>query len=140
LDDSANRRFILPESFLVLDELLLASVILVKNLQLDILRCERNISIYGPFAAVERVLLALVKSGADRQEMHERLRQHSMAAWQDIHQNDLNSLQIRIGEDPVFQEYIPKAEIDELMNVGNYVGDAPQRARRLAGEIRTLVS
>jgi adenylosuccinate lyase len=140
LDDSANRRFILPESFLVLDELLLTSVILVKNLQLDILRCERNISIYGPFAAVERILLALVKSGADRQEMHERLRQHSMAAWQDIHQNDLNSLQIRIGEDPVFQEYIPKAEIDELMNVGNYVGDAPQRARRLAGEIRTLVS
>ncbi|MFN2160147.1 MAG: adenylosuccinate lyase [Anaerolineales bacterium] len=140
LDDSANRRFLLPESFLVLDELLLTSVNLVRNLHLNALRCEQNISIYGPFAAVERVLMALSKSGADRQEMHERLRQHSMKAWQDICRNESNSLQTRLREDPAIGEYISLEDLDELINVGNYVGDAPQRARSLAGEIRRLLS
>lgn len=140
LDDSANRRFFLPESFLVLDEMLLTGLNVVKNLHLDVFNCEKNFLNYGPFAAVERVLVALSKSGADRQEMHERLREHSMKAWQDFRQNEVISLQTRLREDPVIQEYISPAELDELMQVGDYVGDAPQRARMLAEEIRRLFS
>jgi len=74
LDDSANRRTLLPESFLIADELIQTSAKILDGLQVDQAAIERNLRTYGPFAATERVLMALGKAGADRQAMHDRLR------------------------------------------------------------------
>jgi adenylosuccinate lyase len=81
LDDSANRRVVLPEAFLALDEILQTGTGILKGLNVNESALARNLSIYGPFAATERVMMAAVKAGADRQEMHEVLREQAMTAW-----------------------------------------------------------
>jgi adenylosuccinate lyase len=138
LDDSANRRSLLPESFLIADEMLRVSARLLVGLQVDRRAVALNLARYGPFAAVERVLMALGKAGADRQAMHERLRQHSLLAWEAVSQGDPNPLAALIAADPDLLAYLPADELGELMDAGQYVGDAPQRARSLAVQLRRL--
>jgi adenylosuccinate lyase len=83
--------------------------------------------------------MALVKAGADRQEMHERLRSQAMTAWQSVRQGEANPLAGLLSADPVLNEFLPPAEIDTLMQVDAYVGIAPQRTRDLAERIRKEV-
>ncbi len=137
LDDSANRRTLLPEAFLITDELLLVSTRIVGGMQVNESAMARNLSIYSPFAAMERVLMAVVKAGADRQEMHERLRKHSLAAWREIQSGGDNPLSYQIVGDTKIRRYLSEGELLALMEASNYLGDAPQRARELAGEIRS---
>ena len=79
LDDSANRRVILPEAFLCADEMVSTARRLVEGLQVSELAVKRNLAAYGVFAATERLLMAAVAAGASRQEMHEVIRVHSLA-------------------------------------------------------------
>jgi adenylosuccinate lyase len=139
LDDSANRRVILPESFLIVDELLESSLKITNGLQVDETAIERNLSTYGQFAGVEPVLMALVKSGADRQTMHECLRGHSMEAWSDVIETGTNTLEERLYNDPKILEFISKDKLADLMDIRAYIGDAPERAKKLADEIRTSI-
>jgi adenylosuccinate lyase len=139
LDDSANRRSMLPEAFLISDELLQVANRLLDGLQVDTMAMERNLSAYGPFAAIERVLMALGKAGADRQAMHERLRQHALAAWERVQTGDPNPLPDRLAADPEILAYLPDAQVRSLMDVNSYLGDAPRRARGLASELRNLL-
>ena len=92
LDDSANRRLMLPEAFLAVDEMLRAAAGLIHDLNIHPEAIERNLQAYGTFAAVERLLMALGKAGADRQVMHERLRAHSMQAWNRVTKGEPNPL------------------------------------------------
>jgi adenylosuccinate lyase len=140
LDDSANRRTLLPEAFLIVDELLGTARRLLSGLSIDEAAMARNLAEYGPFAAVERVLAALGKAGADRQEMHERLRQHAMNAWEAVRTGAPNPLAELIPADPRLQAYLPEPELKALMDASHYVGDAPRRARLLAGEIREKIN
>ena len=132
LDDSANRRTILPEAFLIADELLRIASGIVADLVVDESAMTRNLAIYGPFAATERVLMALGKAGADRQLMHERLRQHSLAAWGAIRKGQPNPLAESINRDPEIRCYLTEHELRALMDASQYVGDAPQRAEAFA--------
>ena len=100
LDDSANRRVVLPEAFLICDELLMTAKRILSGLQVNETAIQRNLEVYAPFAAVERVLMALVKAGADRQVMHEYLREHSMTAWGAIQSGNPNPLAELISHDP----------------------------------------
>ena len=136
LDDSANRRTILPEAFLIADELLHASRRIVEGLQVDEEALARNLAEYGPFAATERVLMALGKVGADRQAMHARLREHSLQAWEEIRPGKPNPLADQICRDQAFLAFLTEEQLRSLMDVGAYVGDAPQRARALASKIK----
>lgn len=136
LDDSANRRTLLPEAFLTADELLRTALRLVDGLVVNARTLQRNLEIYGLFAASERVLMALVKSGADRQAMHEKLRQHALEAWNAVQAGQPNPLTDRLAGDPDLQRWLPEVELRHLMDATGYVGDAPQRARRLAVQIR----
>jgi adenylosuccinate lyase len=138
LDDSANRRTLLPEAFLIADELLLVSTRIVGGMQVNESAMSRNLSVYSPFAATERVLMAVVKAGADRQEMHERLRKYSLAAWREIQSGGDNQLSYQIVRDTKIRRYLSEGELLALMEASNYLGDAPQRARELAGEIRSV--
>jgi adenylosuccinate lyase len=138
LDDSANRRLILPEAFLLVDELLLRGRRIVSGLVVREEGLARNLELYGTFAATERLLMELVKAGADRQQMHERIRQHSMVAWQALQADPAgaNPLPGLLAADPQVLSHLPADRVRELLQAGSYVGDAPWRARNLARAIR----
>ena len=99
----------------------------------------RNLATYGLFAGTERLLMELVKVGADRQAMHEVIREHSMRAWEAIRAGQANPLTDLLAGDPRLGAYLPTAEISSLLDAASYVGDAPQRARALAQQIRQQV-
>jgi adenylosuccinate lyase len=139
LDDSANRRTMLPEAFLIADELLHATYRLVDGLQVDLLAMDRNLARYAPFAASERVLMALVKAGADRQVMHERLRANAMAAWQELAEGGENKLAELLAADEYIAGYLTAEELHNLMDASQHLGDAPRRARELAATIQAAL-
>jgi len=136
LDDSANRRTLLPEAFLICDELLLTTQHIISGLQVNQEAIQRNLQVYAPFAALERVLMALVKAGADRQVMHEYLRQHSLTAWAEVQAGKPNMLDEFISHDPEITRFVPADQLCRLMDVSGYLGDAPQRARQMAEMVR----
>jgi adenylosuccinate lyase len=84
--------------------------------------------------------MELVKAGADRQAMHELIRQHSMAAWAAIQQGEPNPLAGRLAADAEVLAFLPAARIHALLDASRYVGDAPRRARALAGLIREALA
>jgi adenylosuccinate lyase len=139
LDDSANRRTILPESFLIADELLQVMTRLVKNMNINRETIEKNLLIYAPFACTERIMMALNKKGADRQETHERLRVHAMDAWQAVQRGDKNPLISLLQNDENILQYLSSAEIEQLSQVSSYTGIAPAACRELSARIRREV-
>ena len=136
LDDSANRRVILPEGFLAIDEMLKTITAILSDLRINHAAIERNLKTYGPFAATEKVLLGCVQKGADRQEMHEVIRQLSMKAWESVQQNSANPLLQYLAEDAVIRKYLSATELATLMDHTNHIGYAPKKARELALELR----
>ncbi len=136
LDDSANRRAALPEAFLATDEIVRSSVRLVKGLTVHEPAIARNLATYGPFAATEALLMELARAGGDRQLWHERLREHAQAAWAAIQAGGPNPLQELLLADAELTRLVPPARVRELMDVARYTGDAPERCRAFAGEIR----
>jgi adenylosuccinate lyase len=141
LDDSANRRSMLPEAFLSSDEILAAATKIVAGLVVDRGATERTMAAYGPFANTERVLMAMGKAGADRQETHERLREHALAAWAELRSGGAgasNSLAARIGSDRFFVDTLGSEKLASMLADSDYVGTAPRRARELAQRIRVI--
>jgi adenylosuccinate lyase len=139
LDDSANRRTILPESFLATDELLGVCTTLIKDLRVNEQAIARNLNRYGPFAATERVMMALVKAGADRQKMHERLRSLSMQAWEVVQQGLDNPLNELVFQDEELNRYLSPAELAVQMDFSNHTGAAQERSKKMAMEIRETI-
>ncbi|MBN1319107.1 MAG: adenylosuccinate lyase [Anaerolineales bacterium] len=138
LDDSANSRIIFPEAFLATDELLRRAQRIIGDLRVNESSLARNLAKYGVFAATEQLLMALGRAGADRQEMHELIRLHSLEAWQAVESGQSNPLQDRLANDDTILKYLPRERVLECMDGASYVGDAPQRARALAAELREL--
>ncbi len=136
LDDSANRRMILPEAFLALDEMLMSARRIVRSLVVHEESIQRNLSTYGVFAATEILLMELVKAGADRQEMHERIRQHTMAAWDAIQRGEENPLMERLSSDSDLLAFLSPDRILELLDAVSFVGDAPARCAEFLGLLR----
>jgi len=136
LDDSANRRILLPEACLAADEILGTSAGILDGLRVDEAAIARNLAAYGPFAVTERLLMALVKAGADRQAMHALLRGHALSAWQTIQTGGANPLIESLCREPGFTPFLAEAEIRSLMAAQAQVGDAPVRARALAKGIQ----
>jgi len=140
LDDSANRRTLLPEAFLICDELLITTRYILNGLQVNEKAIQRNLEAYAPFAAVERVLMTLSKAGADRQVMHEYLREHSLTAWDAVQSGNPNPLVELVSHDPEITRYLPADELCQLMDVSQYLGGAPERARQMAETVRDTLS
>lgn len=140
LDDSGNRRMILPQGFLLAEELLRRARYIVDGLVIHDAGVARQLQAYGPFAASERLLMELVKAGADRQQMHEVIRRHSLAAWQIVAQDPAvtNPLPDLLAADAEVLAYLPADRVWDLMDASGYVGDAPLRARELAARLRDV--
>ena len=136
LDDSGNRRVVLPDGFLASDELVRRAHRVLEGLRLHEQAVARNLATYGTFAATERLLMELVRAGADRQEMHERIREHAMIAWQQVWAGEPNSLAEHLAKDPELARYLPPERILQLLNAREHIGDAPERATRMAVMIR----
>jgi adenylosuccinate lyase len=132
LDDSANRREILPAAFLAVDEMLSVARRIVAGLVIDRDAAARNLARFGLFASVERVLMEAVKAGADRQLLHEHLRQHSLEAWNAAAAGEANPLEERLTSSELLTAYLTPQRIRALLDAGAYVGDAPGRARDFA--------
>lgn len=137
LDDSANQRIYLPEAFLCLDEILAGALTILSGLQVHPEAIQGNLDEYRPFAGTEKLLMELVKAGADRGEMHEILRDHSLAAWDALRENKANPIQDLLVNDPILNKYLDQTEISAYLEDGKYLGDAPARAKALAERIRT---
>jgi adenylosuccinate lyase len=84
--------------------------------------------------------MALSKAGADRQAMHERLRQHSMLAWEAIQAGKPNPLATELAQDDEIRRYLWDQEISTLMDATRHLGNAPQRARELAATVRNQIT
>jgi adenylosuccinate lyase len=136
LDDSANRRIYLPEAFLASDELLIRAHRVIEGLNIHEEGIQRNMAAYGVFCATERLMIEAVRNGADRQEMHEVIRGHSMAAWGAVWVGEPNPLADLLAADPEVLKYVEADRVRELLDASSHVGDAPQRARRMAQMIQ----
>jgi adenylosuccinate lyase len=95
--------------------------------------------IYGPFAATERVLAALAKAGADRQEMHAHLREHTLKAWDAVQNGEDNPLVDWLLNDTLISQYLDLQSLQGLLGIGTYTGDAGQRALQFASQLRATV-
>jgi adenylosuccinate lyase len=139
LDDSANRRVVLPEMFLAVDEMLMRSTRLIADLQIDTTAIQRNLATYGPFAATEKLLMAAAQAGADRQVMHECLRQHSLRAWEAVREGQPNPLVEALAGDDTLRRYLPADAIRQIMSAGSTVGYAPDKARVMVNTLRAAL-
>ena len=139
LDDSANRRIVLPEAFLCADEIITRATRIVVGLRINEPQIARNMHTYGPFAATERLLMGLARAGANRQNMHEVIREHSMDAWRVISSGNPNPLLTALASDQRILQHVSAADVHNLMDAGSYVGDAPERALAMATRARSIV-
>ncbi len=139
LDDSANRRTILPEALLCADEILSLARKIVDGLRVDERRIVENLRTYGPFAGTEAILMEAAKRGGDRQELHEVIRESAMRAYDALAAGDSNPLATLLADDERIARWVDPAEVRERLDPTGHVGDAPERARRLAQRIRDTV-
>ena len=137
LDDSANRRLILPGAFLAGEELVCRAHRILRGLNVRKAAIARTLDAYGTFAATERLLMELARAGADRQAMHEVIRRHAMAAWEFVQRGEPNPLADRLAADPEVLRYLSAGRVRALLDAAATVGDAPERARQLATAIRS---
>jgi adenylosuccinate lyase len=140
LDDSANRRTILPESFLIADELLMVTTTIVRNIQINREAIQRNLMQYAPFAITERIMMLAGKKGADRQAMHELLRNAALNAWQEIQEGKPNRLIENLMQDQDLLKWITADEIEQISDIESYTGFANQRAKDLVQKIRSKLN
>lgn len=140
LDDSANRRLALPDAFLATDEILRTARHIVGGLRVDEAAIDRQLATYGVFAATERVLMAVVKGGGDRQAAHEVIRGHSLAAWAALQAGEANPLPNLLAGDGRLTRYVSADQLRGLLDARAYVGDAPERARAMAAAARSALA
>lgn len=138
LDDSANRRIVLAEALLCADELVTLARTVLGGLRVEELRIAQNVRTYAPFSGTQAVLMEAVRSGGDRQRLHETLRNASMEAWDAVRRGNENPLSRRLSEESSLTVLLDPAEIRRLLDPSNHVGTAPQRARLLADRVERL--
>lgn len=140
LDDSANRRLYLPEAFLLTDEVLTRAHGLIEGLRIWPGPTARNLRDYGIFAATERVLMAAVRAGGDRQLLHEVIREHSLTAWAALQEGKANPMTELLAADARITDFVPATAVPALLDATDHVGDAPERALLVVDQIRAAVS
>lgn len=135
LDDSADRRIFIPEAFIALDEMLLTETKIIKGMQVHSAATKRLMDNYGIFASTEKLLMELGKHGADRQEMHEVIREESLKAWALVQEGKENPLKESLSEDKRIRSYLGKEEILKLLDASTYTGDASLRTDMVLNQI-----
>jgi adenylosuccinate lyase len=134
LDDSANRRMVLPDGFLSADAILILLTNVCAGLEVRDPVVRRNVNRVMPFMATERWLMLGVQAGGDRQTLHEVIRQASHEVSEQVAQGGDNDLLDRLAADPAFAAVnrdALKAELDP----DRYVGRSPQQVDDFLSEV-----
>ena len=133
LDDSANKRISIAEAFLATDAILNLYANICSGLVVYPKVIEQHLKKELPFMATENIMMDAVKRGADRQELHERIRIHSMEASKNIkEEGNKNDLLERIASDPVFNLTIE--QLNNLLTPQNYIGMAKEQTEEFLSE------
>lgn len=128
LDDSANKRLSVPEGFLAIDGILDLYMNVVDGLVVYPKVIEQRLMSELPFMATENIMMDAVKAGGDRQELHEKIRVHSMEAGRMVKvEGKANDLLERIAADPSFG--MTMEQLQAIMQPKNFVGRAPQQVQ-----------
>jgi len=134
LDDSANRRLAIPESFLAADAILILMANVVGGLEVHPARIRRRVADELPFMATEQLIVRAVRAGGDRQEAHETIRRHSIAAARALKDGaDRNDMLDRLAADAAFG--LPADEIRAAAEPTHYVGRAPRQVEEFLEEV-----
>jgi len=140
LDDSANRRIFIPEAFLAADEILEVTEKLVANLLVNESNIKNNLEKYGPFAGTESLMLEAVKNGANRQEIHEKIRQIAMEAWNQIDKNGANPIAHLLARDKIIIKFVDREKIPQLIDPTAHAGLAQQQCTIFLKELNKELS
>lgn len=126
LDDSANKRLSLPQAFLAVDAILIIWKNILDGLVVYPKMIEKRIMAELPFMSTEYIIMECVKNGGDRQELHERIRVHSMEAGRNVKvEGKDNDLIERIINDKYFN--LDKERLLEILDPKNFIGFAPEQ-------------
>jgi adenylosuccinate lyase len=124
LDDSSNKRLTIPEPFLAIDGCLQIVVNVARGLVVYPKVIESYVMAELPFMATEEILMAGVRAGGDRQELHEVIRKHSLEAAREVKmEGKPNDLLDRLRKEPAFKS----VNLGQVMNPSQYVGRAPEQ-------------
>ena len=133
LDDSANKRISVPEAFLAVDAILNIMINVVSGLVVYPKVIEAHVMNELPFMATENIMMDAVKRGGNRQDLHERIREHSMAAGKRIKEEGLeNDMVDRIAGDPMFG--MTREQILEHLDPSAYIGRCPSQVDEFLNE------
>jgi adenylosuccinate lyase len=131
LDDSANKRLAMSEAFLAADAILLITLNVARGLVVYPAVIAAGVAAELPFMATENVLMAAVKAGGDRQDLHERIRRHSLAAAEQVKIHGRpNDLIDRLKADPAFA----KVDLAASLEPHRFVGRAPRQVDEFLAE------
>jgi adenylosuccinate lyase len=134
LDDSANRRLVIPEAFLAADAILVLMRNIAAGLEVHRERIRRRIAEELPFMATEALIVRAVQNGGDRQVAHEVIRRHSVAAAQAMkNEGAVNDMLERLAGDAAFP-----ASIDDLRAASDptrFIGRAPEQVDEFLTEV-----
>lgn len=112
LDDSANRRLVIPQAFLITDAVLDLCINVASGMKTHHAVVEQNLMKELPFLQTEEILMSAVKEGGDRQELHEKIREHSRSVIKNVREKGkANDLMERLREDALFGKVPPKLMI-----------------------------
>jgi adenylosuccinate lyase len=126
LDDSANRRLVIPESFLATDAILILMENVASGLEVHPARIRRRLADELPFMATEELIVRAVRAGGDRQIAHERIRQHSIEAARALKNGAAkNDMLDRLSADPEFN--VSVADMESVLDPSRFVGRAPEQ-------------
>ncbi|HLC48151.1 MAG TPA: adenylosuccinate lyase [Candidatus Norongarragalinales archaeon] len=130
LDDSANRRIVIPEAFLGIDEALRITVSLIEGMVVNEMQIKRNLEKFAPFAMTEVLLMELARKGADRQKMHELIREMSMMAWRAVQEGKENPLRRLAMDNKQLSKFLTESEIRDAFNTRSHIGNAIDKCER----------
>ncbi len=134
LDDSANRRLVIPESFLATDAILILMSNVASGLEVNRHRIAQRVRAELPFMATERLMVRAVNKGVDRQDAHEIIRRHSMDSTASMRAGaESNDLLERLADDNGLK--LSKNEIDDAADPSAFVGRAPQQVDEFLSEV-----
>lgn len=140
LDDSANRRIAIAEMFLSIDEMLNSANNILDGLVINEKKIAKNLETYWLFSASEGIIIEAVKKGADRQKMHEVLREISMKAWEVIQNGEVNPMEDLLMSNSEIGKYLNSSEILQLLDAKNHVGLAFKKSLTMSEQIDKLMS
>ena len=133
LDDSANRRVSVPDAYLSMDGVLVLIENVARGLVVNPMVIQKNLEEHLQFLATETILMLAVQNGGDRQALHERIRQHSMAAALRMkEEGERADLLERIAGDEAFGMSL--VELQELVSPERFVGRAPEQVEHFLEE------